>query len=245
MNGLITIIVIAFIWWWISNNKTRHRDITKIKERKTVETPNGSITIEREREIDARTMEISREGINKFANRKKNPIDYSLIIDSNADSCATTSRPNPQQKRIDRPAKQVSRGRVTTSHPASYPLMRKEKTEEDAMKSLTPTFLELAAKMGYIKTEEPAEHPSASTEKQCPNCQRTLPNTAFRNSGKNPDGLTKWCNDCLDSSKDRKGPYKMCPQCGKRRLKSSFDKNSTRPDGLTKWCRYCMAGIKR
>lgn len=85
------------------------------------------------------------------------------------------------------------------------------------------------------------------TTKECPNCQRRLPNSSFRLSSKNADGLTKWCSDCLSKSTGESIPshLKLCPKCGQRRMKSSFAKNSNTHYGLAKWCKYCMIGIKR
>lgn len=84
------------------------------------------------------------------------------------------------------------------------------------------------------------------TTKECPNCQRSLPNSSFRLSSKNTDGLTKWCAECLSRPKDDIPSHlKVCPKCHQRRFKSNFAKNSTTADGLAKWCKYCMIGIKR
>lgn len=84
-------------------------------------------------------------------------------------------------------------------------------------------------------------------KKECPNCQRLLETSLFRKSGKNEDGLTKWCSDCLGKSSNSSIPthLKLCPKCKHRRLKSSFAKNSKTSDGLAKWCKYCMSGVKR
>lgn len=79
--------------------------------------------------------------------------------------------------------------------------------------------------------------------KDCPKCQKNLNYNSFGNSSKNPDGLTKWCLECLSNSTKKVPPkanQKYCPKCKKNRMKTSFNKNSKQEDGLTKWCKDCM-----
>ncbi len=100
------------------------------------------------------------------------------------------------------------------------------------------------------KSGQPQLNPdpdSAPSNKQCPNCRRNLPISAFRASSKNQDGHTKWCAECLNHSSRSEIPshLKLCPKCNQRRMKSNFAKNSNTSDGLAKWCKFCMAGIKR
>lgn len=79
--------------------------------------------------------------------------------------------------------------------------------------------------------------------KDCPKCQKNLNYNSFGNSSKNPDGLTKWCLECLNNSSKKTPPkvnQKYCPKCKKNRMKTSFNKNSKQEDGLTKWCKDCM-----
>ena len=239
MEGIITIVVILIILWWLNNNKSTTKDKTIIKEVKTIKTNDGYISYERQREIDERRMDIAKEGIRDFQNRQKSPPVAEKIVNG--------SHPNSkvEQPRIIAKASQaaVRTETIKTSHPAKD---IKPYTVDSYLKSkgesLTPTLLEMAERLSKNK-----QAPSGGSviEKQCQNCHQSLPAASFRPSSKNPDGLTKWCSNCLGSSTERRGRFKMCPKCGKRRMKSSFDQNSTRPDGLTKWCRYCMAGVKR
>lgn len=80
--------------------------------------------------------------------------------------------------------------------------------------------------------------------KLCSHCNRTQPITEFRPNQKRPDGLTKWCKSCMDTSVDISGK-KVCEKCKQTRLKSSFYLTSKYPDGLSKWCKYCLPQKKK
>lgn len=81
--------------------------------------------------------------------------------------------------------------------------------------------------------------------KECPNCKRTQPKSAFRANHNQPDGLTKWCISCLDNQEKLLNPaslqgMKVCPKCHQTRRKSSFYLSKKYPDGLSKWCKFCL-----
>lgn len=82
--------------------------------------------------------------------------------------------------------------------------------------------------------------PNLSSVKLCTGCKRVQPFTAFYESSKNPDGLTKWCQHCLEEAgnKDSKG-LRKCSNCKQMRKRSSFFKSSKSSDGLSKWCKFC------
>jgi FtsZ-interacting cell division protein ZipA len=240
MSGIITIIVILVILWWLNNNKTTAKNKITVREVKTFKTNDGFISYEQQTEIDERRMNIANEGINNFKNR---PIRDPVVTEKIVNAAINHSKPSAENPRmIARENKPVARTEtIKTSHPAKdIKTYSVESYLKNKGESLTPTLLEMAERLSKNK-----QAPSGVVEKQCLNCHQSLPAASFRPSSKNPDGLTKWCSNCLGSSTERRGRFKMCPKCGKRRMKSSFDQNSTRPDGLTKWCRYCMAGINR
>ena len=99
-----------------------------------------------------------------------------------------------------------------------------------------------------LQTINPEQPPNAII-KICQKCNKGLDDTAFAQSSKNDDGLTKWCISCLNQlNEDRKNQSsnkQQCPNCKKNRLKTSFYKNSKQPDGLTKWCKDCMDKSKK
>lgn len=221
MSGLITIIVILVILWWLNNNKSTTKDKTIIKEVKTFKTNDGYISYEREREIDERKMDIAKEGIREFQNRQNSPVVAEKIVNSSSYSKSTVEQP----RTITRENKPVARTEtIKTSHPAKdIKTYSVESYLKNKGESLTPTLLEMAERLSKNKQ---APSGGGAIEKQCQNCHQSLPAASFRASSKNPDGLTKWCINCLGSSTARRGRFKMCPKCGKRRMKSSFDQNS-------------------
>lgn len=161
----------------------------------------------------------------------------------------------------DREMSIKDRPKYTPSQPRNYtPLQQPVTIEHDDINKIEnrDAFIErtrahsaeLRRRSDAIIQKNPGKYISNNaiqTTKECPNCQRHLPNSSFRLSSKNADGLTKWCSDCLSKSTGESIPshLKLCPKCGQRRMKSSFAKNSNTHDGLAKWCKYCMIGIKR
>ncbi len=85
---------------------------------------------------------------------------------------------------------------------------------------------------------------STSHCKTCTKCYQALPAKSFYSSTKpsNPDGLSKWCKECLSKSNANKSSserYKKCSKCGNRREKWNFHKSPKSSDGLVKWCIPC------
>ena len=217
LEDLLTLVGVGGAIYWVLNNRTKTRTKDTIREVHTRVTENGSITYEREREVDSRTTELMREGTQRFV--------------ANRGEYRVASSPPTE---IDR-----ERSKLTSSHIVEVPVM----TSKPA--PLTTTYREVNTTSATPPNRPVIIEAVKESGKQCPHCSKTLPHSMFRPNSNHPDGLTKWCGQCLDkqaSNKSQDRHHKICPKCSQRRLKTNFDKNGNTPDGLTKWCRYCMKG---
>ncbi|WP_032137141.1 hypothetical protein [Kingella negevensis] len=100
-----------------------------------------------------------------------------------------------------------------------------------------------AQQQAPVQAKLPLE-PKQVVKKLCSHCNQSKPISQFRPNPNQPDGLTKWCNTCMDKRQpagqhDQHG-MKYCPKCKQQRRKSSFYASNKYPDGLSKWCKYCL-----
>ena len=229
MEDVLTLLGLAGGVYWLVNNRTKTSTRETITERKTILTDSGSITYERQREIDSKQMAIMREGVRQFEKSKNvTPVNtepqqaiinrdtathLTAIASTKANSPVATHKPIQQQP-IERPAPQPP----TTVTRTTYSVIDEPPAKGVVIESIKTT---------------------PQSVKRCPKCRKTKPTTSFRSNSNTPDGLTKWCIDCMTSPGEERH-YKICPKCGMRRLKTNFEENKNRPDKLTKWCRYCL-----
>lgn len=73
MEDVLTLLGLAGGIYWLVNNRTKTSTRETITERKTILTDSGSITYERQREIDSKQMAIMREGVRQFEKSKNAP----------------------------------------------------------------------------------------------------------------------------------------------------------------------------
>lgn len=179
---LLIIFGAGLFLYFLNQNKTEKRDVTTITHKKTIQTEDGEIHIERRQTFH------------------------------------TTQTSYKSDHEIDQKLQKLKTVSI-------------EKKEKEFILDQPP------------QQEEIVYTPPTIASKQCPKCTKELDYSLFGKSPKNPDGLTKWCLDCLNNSNKKPQPkanQKYCPHCKRNRMKTSFGKNSKQEDGLTKWCRDCM-----
>lgn len=218
--------VIGLGLYFLSQNKTEKKDRTTITHNRVIQTPDGEVHIRQTQTIDSVRTTYTKQDLSKQIVKDVTP---------------TISHTQPQQEAL--------RTQEVKSEPLIVSDTQPHRFAHQPQQSITE-----------IQEEKPEPltltHPQSDTQqdlfakkhesKECPNCERELLFSSFGNSGKYPDGLTKWCLECLNNHQSRLPKNKKhCPKCNKTRLKSSFYKNSKQPDGLTKWCNTCMDKSKR
>ena len=205
--------------YFLSQNKTEKRDKTTITHKRVIQTHDGEVHIHRTQTIDSVQTTYSKQDSTSQA--VKNIVD--ALPHANQTIAAPVSQEIKSEPLI-----------VSEDQPHRFAHYQQESKPESF--ALTQPKNDIQQDLFEKKQES----------KSCPNCERVLPFQSFGKSGKYPDGLTKWCLDCLNNHQSKLPKNKKhCPKCNKTRLKSSFYKNSKQPDGLTKWCKTCMDNSKK
>lgn len=212
--------------YFLSQNKTEKKDRTTITRKSVIQTPDGEVHIQRTQTIDSVRTSYTKQDLSKQALKDVIPT---------LSHTQPQQEPNEVQEVISEPLI------ISNTQPHRFaPQPQQSITEFQEVKSepltLVPPESDTQQDLFAKKHES----------KGCPNCERDLLFSSFGKSGKYPDGLTKWCIECLNNHQSRLPRNKKhCPKCNKTRLKSSFYKNSKQSDGLTKWCNTCMDKSKR
>lgn len=218
--------VVGLGLYFLSQNKTEKKDRTTITHKSVIQTPDGEVHIQRTQTIDSVRTSYTKQDLSKQAVKDVIPTI------SHAPSQQET---NKVQEVISKPLI------ISNAQPHRFaPQPQQSMTEVQEVKSepltLTPPHNDVQQD---LFTNKPGS-------KECPNCERDLVFNSFGKSAKYPDGLTKWCIECLNNHQSRlPRNKKQCPKCKKTRLKSSFYKNKNTEDGLTKWCTTCMDKSKK
>ncbi len=210
--------VVGLGLYFLSRNRTEKKDHTIITHKRTIQTPDGEVHIQRTQTIDSVRTTYTKQDLSK-----------QIIKD-----IALPNTPNnseiPNSKEVEsRPLI------ICNDQPHRFAHQTQQSTNEVPREENTFSLISPKVDIQQNLFEENCEN------KICPNCERTLHFNSFRKSSKYPDGLTKWCIDCLNNYQARLPKNKkQCPKCKKIRLKSSYYKNKNTEDGLTKWCTTCM-----
>lgn len=194
MEILILIIIVGFIFFYISNNSRKVEDKTEIRTTQTVKTEHGEQTITR-----------------------------TTIIND-----VQTDIRSPQT-------------------PMMFPEHPREKPVQPVQEELFPSISRAEQPPRISKAKPKLIEKQEIQFKLCSGCNRTQPISEFRKNHNQPDGFTKWCNNCMRNGAPRppESGKKVCEKCGQTRLKTSFYPTTKYPDGLSKWCKFCLPQKKK
>lgn len=218
--------VIGLGLYFLSQNKTEKKDRTTITHKRVIQTPDGEVHISQTQTIDSvRTIYTSQDLSKQVVN----------------DITPTISHVKPQQEAPK--VQQVKSEPLIISDTQPHRFAHQPQQSITDAQEVKPEPLILVPPESDTQQDLFAKKHES---KECPNCERDLLFSSFGKSGKYPDGLTKWCIECLNNHQSRPPKNKKdCPKCKKTRLKSSFYKNKNTDDGLTKWCKTCMDKSKK
>ena len=210
--------VVGLGLYFLSQNKTEKRDKTTITHKRVIQTNDGEVHISQTQVIDSVRTTYTKQDLSKQVLKDVAP-----------------SIPHAQPQRL---VSKVQDEPLIVSSNQPHKFAHHEQKSSPTQDAKPADKFTLTPPKADSQQDLFAEKNDA---KDCPNCERHLPFSSFGKSSKYPDGLTKWCMECLNNHQSRlPRNQKNCPKCKKTRLKSSFYKNSNRDDGLTKWCKTCM-----
>ncbi|MEB5477289.1 hypothetical protein [Acinetobacter pollinis] len=212
---LIIVGLIILVLYFLNQNKSQKKDVTTIIHKQVIQTKDGEVRIERRQTLDSVQTSYTKKDIaqNQIQDIKQNELPVTSDIELTNNQNNNTVIPSLE--------------------PVKNQIEQQSKTMTNDQMSL-----DLNDKQQELDFLAPI-----NDTKSCLKCEKNLATDLFGKSQKNPDGLTKWCLNCLNNANKQPSPkanQKYCPKCRKNRLKTSFNKNSNRVDGLTKWCKDCM-----
>ncbi|WP_269915338.1 hypothetical protein [Acinetobacter sp. HY1485] len=179
---LLIVLGIGLIIYFLNKNKTEKRDITTITHKRTIQTEDGEVSIERRQTFD--TTQTSYKPDQSIDQKLENL--KTISVEKQDKEFALDQQPQ-QEELVFTPSQTTSKECPKCNKQLTFSLFGKSPKNSDGLTKWCLDCLNNANKKPQPK----------SNQKYCPHCKRNRMKTSFGKNSKQEDGLTKWCRDCM------------------------------------------------
>lgn len=193
--------LIGLVVYFLNQNKTEKKDRTIITHKKTIQTDDGEVHIERRQVIDSVRTSYTKKDVAQNEIKDITPtINHNSVekisnMNQENDIKELELTPSPKPiiqvdmfSTLDHETKTCLKCNKNLPY-SEFPQSHKN---EDGLTKWCISCLN--------QLNEDRKNKSGN-KKQCPNCKKNRLKSSFYKNSKQPDGLTKWCKTCMDKSK--------------------------------------------